>query len=250
MPFEIMYLNRVEYPRFFPLSEYAVVAEFGAEIDPLVNGRVTSLCAALEAQPFSGLRELVPAYASLTVYFDPVSVLQEHPGATIAWETVRDILDALARRPDTRSHHAMPRIDIPVCYDPSLGTDLNRVASHCGLSRGEVVRIHCETEYRVYMNGFIPGFSYLGLTDKAIEVPRRQDPVVVPAGSVALAGRQTGIYPATITGGWQVIGRTPLVMFDPARKPAVLLRPGMLVRFQPIDMDTFQHWQSHGTADH
>jgi KipI family sensor histidine kinase inhibitor len=112
------------------------------------------------------------------------------------------------------------------------------------------VRLHCETEYRVYMNGFIPGFAYLGLTNKAIDVPRRPEPVVVARGSVAIAGRQTGIYPATITGGWQVIGRTPVVMFDPARDPAVLLRTGMRVRFRPIDLDSFLQFRTDGLADH
>ena len=249
MPFEIMYLKRVEYPRFFPLSEYAVVAEFGDIIDPLINARVTALCAHLEARPFPGLRELVPAYASLTVYYDPETVGRDQPGAP-TWERVRDILLALALRKDAAPESGIQRVEIPVCYDPSLGADLAWVASHCGLDPQEVVDMHCREEYRVYMNGFIPGFAYLGLTDKQLDVPRRQEPVLVPAGSVALAGRQTGIYPATILGGWQVIGCTPLVMFDPSREPAVLLRPGMRVRVRPIDLDRFHHWQSHGTTDY
>lgn len=110
--------------------------------------------------------------------------------------------------------------------------------------------MHGEREYRVYMNGFIPGFAYLGLTDKTLDVPRKLQPAVVAEGSVALAGRQTGIYPAAITGGWRVIGRAPLVMFDPTRHPAALLRPGMLVRFHPIDLNTFQQIHYHGAADH
>jgi inhibitor of KinA len=249
MPSEIMYLERVEYPRFFSLSEYAVVAEFGDIVDPLVNDRVTALGALLEASPFPGMQEIVPAYASLTVYFDPATVRQESPG-TPAWERVRNILALLCQSLHPKPLGNLPCFHIPVCYDPGMGTDLHWVAAHCGLSAEEVVRMHSGIDYRVYMNGFIPGFAYLGSTHEAIEVPRRRQPVVVAEGSVAIAGRQTGIYPASITGGWQVIGRTPMVMFDPTRNPAALLRTGMRVRFSPIDTDTFLRMHADGLANH
>jgi inhibitor of KinA len=249
MPSEIMYLEGVEYPRFFPLAEYAAVAEFGADIDPVINARVSRLSSALEADPFPGMREIVPAYASLTVYFDPVAVRRDLQGAS-AWEAVREVLVARMDHAGPATEQDSRCVDIPVCYDPSLGPDLAWVAAHCGLSIEEVVRLHSETEYRVYMNGFIPGFAYLGLTDKALDVPRRPEPVVVAKGSVAIAGRQTGIYPASITGGWQVIGRTPMTMFDPARDPAVLLRTGMRVRFRPIDLASYTQFRSDGLADH
>lgn len=249
MPSEIMYLEGVEYPHIFPLAEYAAVAVFGEDIDPLINARVSQLCASLEGDPFPGMQELVPAYASLTVYFDPVTVRRDLPG-TSAWASVREVLMKRIHHPGPLAAPDNRCVDIPVCYDPSLGPDLAWVAAHCRLSPADVVRLHSETEYRVYMNGFIPGFAYLGLTNKAIDVPRRPEPVVVAKGSVAIAGRQTGIYPATITGGWQVIGRTPVVMFDPARDPAVLLRTGMRVRFRPIDLDSFLQFRTDGLADH
>jgi inhibitor of KinA len=249
MPSEIMYLEGVEYPRFFPLAEYASVVEFGTDIAPAINARVSQLCSSLATDPFPGMRELVPAYASLTVYFDPVAVRRDLPG-TSAWESVREVLMARIDHPGPGAEADTPCVDIPVCYDPSLGPDLAWVAAHCGLPVSEVVRIHHETEYRVYMNGFIPGFAYLGLTNAAIDVPRRPEPTVVAKGSVAIAGRQTGIYPASITGGWRVIGRTPMVMFDPARNPAVLLRTGMRVRFRPIDLDSYTQQCADGPADH
>lgn len=222
---------------------------FGDTIDPALNRRVTELYGVFQRDPFPGFLEAVPAYASLTVFFDPMVVRRDNPDDTAA-ATVQGILWTRYRELAGKAMEDDPDIhEIPVCYDPSLGTDLAWVADFCGLSAAEVVERHCSRLYRVYMVGFVPGFPYMGITDPAIDVPRKAEPTInVPRGSVALAGRQTGIYPADIPGGWQVIGRTHLPLFDPAADPCTLLRPGMTVRFSPVSLDAYNRLVYNGTA--
>ena len=223
--------------------------EFGVSIDPDINRQVIELYGGLRRNPFPGFLEAVPAYASLTVFFDPQAVRQLNPGET-ATATVQGILRTHHRALAGKPGEDDPEVrEVPVCYDPSLGTDLAWVADFCGLSTAEVAERHYSRLYRVYMVGFVPGFPYMGITDPAIEVPRKAQPSIrVPRGSVALAGRQTGIYPADIPGGWQVIGRTPLPLFDPATDPCTLLRAGMTVRFRPVSLDAYNRLEQYGTA--
>ncbi len=244
------YLNQVNAPRIYAISECALTMAFGAAIDPGINRHVTDLCSGFQRDPFPGFLEAVPAYASLTVYFDPLATRNAFPGKS-ASGTVADIMRQRSARMPWIAVEEDPVIhDIPVCYDPSFGTDLAWVADYCGLSPEAVIDMHCSPLYRVYMIGFVPGFPYMGITDPAIEVPRKSQPSLsVPRGSVALAGRQTGIYPADIPGGWQVIGRTPLALFDPAGEPCSLFRAGMTVRFTPVSLETYTQMERHGTAD-
>jgi inhibitor of KinA len=224
--------------------------EFGAAIDPVISRHVTDLCMGFQRDPFPGFLEAVPAYASLTVYFDPLTTRRAFPGKMAA-----DAVAGIMRQRSARMHGIQVEEDpvihvIPVCYDPSFGTDLAWVADYCGLSAEAVIDRHCSPLYRVYMIGFVPGFPYMGITDAAIEVPRKAQPAAsVPKGSVALAGRQTGIYPADIPGGWQVIGRTPLALFDPTADPCSLFRAGMTVRFTPVSLEAYTQMEKHGTAD-
>jgi inhibitor of KinA len=238
----------VKYPRIYTLSEYAVTVEFGDTIDPGINRMVISLHDQLAREPFSGFRESVPAYASLTVYFDPLEILQTWPDVTAALAVGR-ILEARfsSALPEQSTEQAI--VEVPVCYDPSLAADLTWVAEYARLSVEDVARLHTARTYRVYMIGFVPGFPYMGITDPAIEVPRKQQPALsVPAGSVALAGRQTGIYPAPIPGGWQVIGRTPIRLFNPDQEPYTTFRAGMTVRFTPIPLKTYQEMAAYADS--
>ena len=219
----------VASPAIVPLGEAAWTVVLGERVDRSIHQEVTALAARIEAEHLPGVIEVVPAYAAVTVFFDPL-----HADG----DALRERLAALASEssdlpPDhpaaVSSSHL---ISIPVHYD---GPDLAEVASRTGLSADEVIRRHSGREYRVYLLGFAPGFAYLGTLDPALVLPRRSAPrTQVPAGSVAIAGAQTGVYPLATPGGWHLIGTTPLALFDPAREPAALLKAGDRVRFEVI----------------
>ncbi len=221
-------------PRIYNIHDQAITIEFAAEINEATNMQVIALQHTIESNPFKGFIECVPAYGSLTVYFN------EQVSAT----TVRSWLsDLSAQVSNTSLATEGKQISIPVCYDPSLGIDLPWVSSHLNLSLEEIISLHTSVVYRVYMIGFIPGFPYMGTLPEQLEVPRKQTPSMkIPAGSVAIAGKQTGIYPAEVPGGWQVIGRTPLRMFDPNKSPCSFLNAGDIVQFKPITLETFNQY--------
>jgi inhibitor of KinA len=221
-------------PRIYNIHDLAITIEFAQEISEATNMQVIALQHAIESSPLKGFIECVPAYGSLTVYFN------EQVSAT----TVRSWLsDLSAQVSDTSFATEGKQISIPVCYDPSLGTDLPWVSSHLNLSLEEIISLHTSVVYRVYMIGFIPGFPYMGTLPEQLEVPRKQTPSLkIPMGSVAIAGKQTGIYPAEVPGGWQVIGRTPLRMFDASRSPCSFLNAGDIVQFKPITLETFNQY--------
>jgi len=227
--------------RFFHLSETSAGVQFGQEISPDLHRQVIQAYHYFREHPFPGYVEAVPAYASLSVYYDPMRMpryLRQDPGLIL--EILNDLLNsALAAAEPTGEEEREP-VRIPVCYHPILADDLEWVAAHCGVGVEELVRLHTSGTYTVYMLGFIPGFPYMGIVPEALEVPRKQRPAeAVPAGSVALAGRQTGIYPLSTPGGWQVIGRTPVSLFDPRRVPICLLKPGDQVRFESISLHDY-----------
>ena len=217
-------------PSWLPLGEGAVVLEWGQVISPEINRCVTDAAALINGSPFPGFRECVPAYASLSVYFDPLVVRATYEGHWPAEVVGRQLLDLLS---NNEHKHASPEdselYTIPVVYD---GPDLEEVASFHGLTTDEVVEIHTSATYRVYMMGFLPGFAYLGTVDPRIATLRRASPrKKVPAGSVGIAGNQTGIYPMESPGGWQLIGRTEVGLFLQDSNPPCLLRPGDYVQF-------------------
>jgi KipI family sensor histidine kinase inhibitor len=197
---------------------------------------VHALAAALEAAPPPGLGSLTPGYSSLLVQFDPL-LAEPEPIAAAIRDFVEIQLQAAVERPPGRLRQ------IPTVYGGDCGPDLERVARRLGLSPAEVVSRHTAAEQTVYMIGFAPGFPYLGDLPPELALPRRATPRErVPAGSVAIAGRQTGIYPRSTPGGWHLLGRTPLLLFDATRDPPAYLRPGDRVRFvaiEPSDWDRF-----------
>jgi len=221
-------------PRIYNIHDRAITIEFSAAISEATNLQVIALQHAIESNPFKGFIECVPAYGSLTVYLSE----QVSTAAVRSW-----LSDLSAQVSNISLATEGKQISIPVCYDPSLGTDLPWVSSHLNLSLEEIISLHTSVAYRVYMIGFIPGFPYMGTLPEQLEVPRKQTPSLkIPMGSVAIAGKQTGIYPAEVPGGWQVIGRTPLKMFDPSQSPCSFLNAGDLVTFMPITLDAFNQY--------
>ena len=222
--------------RIYNIHDQAITIEFAQEISEATNRRVIALQHAIESNPFKGFIECVPAYGSLTVYYN------ENVSSTAVRVLLSELITQVV---DTIDASFTPgrKISIPVCYDPSLGVDLPWVSSHLNLSVDEIISLHTSVAYRVYMIGFIPGFPYMGTLPEQLEVPRKQTPSLkIPMGSVAIAGKQTGIYPAEVPGGWQVIGRTPLKMFDPSKSPCSFLNAGDLVSFQPITLEAFNQY--------
>jgi KipI family sensor histidine kinase inhibitor len=251
-----------------PLAEDALLIRFGERIDPGINARVHAAAAALRAARPPGITDIAPAYASLMLRFDPFAWtgLAGKPHECVA-ASVRAILDAAigsgqdpARHPGDRRpegdgrFHAPGTIEIPVCYGGESGPDLAAVAAYAQLPPGEVIARHAAADYTVAMLGFAPGFPYLLGLEPALHVPRRATPRTrVPSGSVAIGGAQTGIYPRELPGGWNLIGRTPLELFDARRNPPALLAPGDRVRFRPVDDHAFAalaRGQSPGPRDH
>ncbi len=210
--------------RLLPVGDAAVTCELGEAPAADVQARVRALGRSLQAEPLPGQRECVPALTSLLAIFDPRVT------------TVAELGDGLCRRLQERTLEPTSRVhEIPVCYGGPEGPDLAEVAARLGLSAAEVIALHSGADYEVELLGFMPGFAYLGTLPGALELPRRATPRTrLPAGSVAIAGRQTGIYPAASPGGWHVLGRTSVRLFDATRRPPALLQPGDHVRFRPV----------------
>ncbi|HXS73025.1 MAG TPA: 5-oxoprolinase subunit PxpB [Rhodanobacteraceae bacterium] len=222
-----------------PLSEDSLLLRFGATIDPAINARVHAAAARMRAAQLPGITEIAPAYASLLLCFEQGSGSFFEKESGSFRRAVESILAAVSgqNEPDPFSGR---EIDIPVCYGGAHGPDLVDIAQHAGLDVYQVIERHAAREYMVAMLGFAPGFPYLLGLDRALHTPRRLTPRTrVPAGSVAIGGSQTGIYPRELPGGWMLIGRTPLALFDPQRDPPCLLAPGDRVRFRAIDAGEF-----------
>jgi inhibitor of KinA len=219
-----------------PVGDAALLVRLGETIDPALNRRVHALARRLEQAALPGVEACVPAYAALMVYYDP---LRLSAAGVEGW--VRACLGGVVDLPPD----APRRVEIPTVYGGEFGPDLEFVAIHNHLSQAEVVRIHTGADYPVYMLGFMPGFPFLGGMSARIAAPRLDTPRTrLPAGSVGIAGSQTGIYPLESPGGWRLIGRTPLRLFDPQRRPPALLAPGDLVRF--VSVDNFEIQEDDG----
>jgi KipI family sensor histidine kinase inhibitor len=216
------------------LGDRGLLVELGHGIDPAVNRRVKQLHRIIARERPHGVVETVPAYASLLVVFDP---LQASP------EALKRLITGLCDFEDAGPAEDRTVVEIPVVYGGEAGPDLDAVAAHHGLSREAVIGLHTGTVYRVYMIGFTPGFPYMGELPEALDTPRRDTPRThIPKGSVAIAQRQTGIYPAVSPGGWQIIGRTPVALFDPRKETPSFLTMGDAVRFTPITAEEAAQW--------
>lgn len=218
-------------PLVKPAGDRALVVEFGEAIDPALSAMVTRLAARIAVERPAGVVETVPTYRSLMVHHDPVAGDPERLAVTLA-----RLAEAVARETPGPSNGATGRlVEIPVLYGGEAGPDLGYVSEKTGLSPEEVVRLHTAATYVVYMIGFLPGFPYMGGLDPRLATPRLATPrLKIPAGSVGIGGEQTGIYSVESPGGWAVIGRTPLVLFDPMREEPCLLLAGDRVRFVAV----------------
>ena len=212
-------------------GDAALLVEFPARIDPAVSGQAVALARAVRSRWAASVRDVVVGYASVTIYFDPL-----HVDASALEEELRQLARAL---PDSAIEDGA-LIDVDVCYGGDLGPDLADVAAFAKVTEDEAVRLHSATTYRVYIVGFVPGFPYMASVHPHLALPRRTTPRTrVPAGSVAIAAGQTGIYPIETPGGWHLIGRTRVKPYDDSRAEPFLFKPGDRVRFHPIDRMEF-----------
>ncbi len=217
---------------FRPVGDRGLLIEFEESISPAIHRKVRALSQAIERAEIAGAREVVPAYRSMLVYYDPRET------------SIEDLcvgIRELESKPDEPDVSRSRRVRVPVCYGGDLGPDLTYVARRNGLTEDDVVAIHSSATYLVYMVGFLPGFPYLGGMSSEIAAPRLQEPrTKTPAGSVGIAGSQTGIYPIESPGGWRIIGRTPIELFVPHELPPARLLMGDHVEFVPISPSEFE----------
>ncbi|HUP11987.1 MAG TPA: 5-oxoprolinase subunit PxpB, partial [Niastella sp.] len=193
-----------------------------------------------QQNPLDGVIDYIPAYSSIAFVYDIIALGNKTGNSTVVDYLTRAITQRIPSI-HVESYKERNIIEVPVCYDPSLGADLVALSTAHGLTEKQVVEIHCSRSYRVFMLGFLPGFAYMGKVDPRIVTPRLQQPrTKVAAGSVGIAGEQTGIYPVDSPGGWQLIGQTPLNIYDPAKANPCLFAPGDEVRFFPITLSEFQ----------
>ncbi|MEP6712836.1 MAG: 5-oxoprolinase subunit PxpB [Ferruginibacter sp.] len=227
-----------------PLSENALLLSYGNLIDSSINEKIIALHKALAAKPFPGFIESVPAYASLAVFYDAIFIRYNQPNIKTAFEVVKKyIIELVAEISETAANKAAKIISIPVYYN---GADLEYVATINQLTIEEVIKIHTSVNYRVFMTGFLPGFAYMGTVDEKIITPRKETPRLhVAAGSVGIAGAQTGIYPIDSPGGWQIIGKTALSIFDKNKPDPCLLKAGDEVQFFSINKNEFEKENEH-----
>lgn len=225
------------------LGDSAMVVQLGEGINPMIHHKIINIVDLLEAHPFEGFIESIPGYNNLTVHYDPFEVQQHHHQPNTL-QTSFDIVSSLMRhyvkKAETRSSIKNNLVEIPVLYGGEYGPDLEYVADFNQITPDEVIELHTKKDYLVYMIGFAPGFPYLGNIDKKIAAPRKKKPSQnISAGSVGIAGEQTGIYSLHSPGGWQIIGQTPVELFKPASSPPTLLKPGDEIRFIPITKEEF-----------
>ena len=227
-------------PTISPVGDRAISIDFGQVIDPKINRYIRQTIERIKALQLEGIIELVPTYCALLVEYDAMQY---------SYSEICNIIEpTLDEGMTDTTNELVTVVEVPTVYGGEFGPDLSFVASHNHLSEAEVISIHSGTDYLVYMLGFIPGFTYLGGMDPRIATPRLSSPrTLIPAGSVGIAGEQTGTYPSDSPGGWQIIGRTPVTMYDMSKAQAALLNAGDYVRYVPIDESEFHRIKALGT---
>ena len=227
-------------PTISPVGDRAISIDFGQVIDPTINRHIRQTIERIKEFQLDGIIELVPTYCALLVEYDAM---------LYSYSEICNIIEPTLEEGMTNTTNELVTVvEVPTVYGGEFGPDLSFVASHNHLSEDEVISIHSGTDYLVYMLGFIPGFTYLGGMDSRIATPRLSSPrTLIPAGSVGIAGEQTGTYPSDSPGGWQIIGRTPVTMYDMSKAQAALLKAGDYVRYVPIDESEFHRIKALGT---
>ena len=227
-------------PTISPVGDRAISIDFGQVIDPTINRHIRQTIERIKELQLDGIIELVSTYCALLVEYDAM---------LYSYSEICNIIEpTLEEGMANTTNELVTVVEVPTVYGGEFGPDLSFVASHNHLSEDEVISIHSGTDYLVYMLGFIPGFTYLGGMDPRIATPRLSSPrTLIPAGSVGIAGEQTGTYPSDSPGGWQIIGRTPVTMYDMSKAQAALLKAGDYVRYVPIDESEFHRIKALGT---
>jgi len=222
-----------EKARYLMSGDKGLVVEFGNEINEETNTKVRNLYLAVQKSQIAGIYEMIPTYRSLLIQYNPIEI------------EVNKLVEKLTEIENSLDSIDLPKpriIEIPTIYGGEFGEDIKFVSEHNGISEDEVIKIHSSVDYRIYMLGFSPGFPYLGGMSKKIETPRLKIPrTKIPAGSVGIAGKQTGIYPMDSPGGWQLIGRTPIKLYDPKSQTPIILQAGDYLRFAPIEKDEYDN---------
>ncbi len=227
----------------FPLGDNAILIDFGNELNESINQKLLEIFRKIKNQNMPGVLDVVPAYSSLTIHYDVMKIFEKAGGKTV-FDIITDQVKKIVEDDIEISFEQNRKISIPVCYDQEFGVDLSYLASEKDLSVQDVIQLHTAKSYRVYMIGFLPGFAYMGEVDQRIQIPRKENPRTnVEAGSVGIAGAQTGIYPLQSPGGWQIIGRTPVLLFNKEKTAPVLLQPGDEIKFFSISKHEFTNYQ-------
>lgn len=234
-------MNAYQPYSVFPLGDSALTIDFGNLIDENINKKVLKLFHHLSSFNDPLILDVVPAYSSLTVYYDVIAATL--PGET-CFECMVDKIENLLSREHNESEEKTNFFEIPVCYSKKFGIDLEEVCRRKDLTHEEIIQIHSSKIYRVHMLGFLPGFTYMGELDHRLTIERKPAPVKLFPGAVGIAGRQTGIYPLESPGGWQIIGRTPVEIFKKEDKQPVLFQPGDEIKFYPITEYEFANYQA------
>jgi inhibitor of KinA len=234
----------------FPLGDSAATIELGELINEELSRKAMAIQAWILSRHVVGIKDVIVSYSSVSVFYDPVELINRSEatgaGQEGAFEYTKVLLEQAWREamPDSGENGGSEDMEkifrVPVCYDGGYGPDRDWLAREKGISVEELIGLHSSRVYRVYMIGFLPGFSYLGELDERLQIPRKEKPVPVKAGSVGIAGSQTGIYPLNSPGGWQIIGRTPLRLFDPHAEMPILLKTGDKVCFLAIGAGEFE----------
>lgn len=212
-------------------GDSALLIEFEQKIEPEINAQITAFVHLLKEQHIEGVTDLIPAFASLLINYDP---------RVIGYKDLKARIEELLKIEVSEEASEARVFEIPVCYGGEYGPDIANIAENAGLSEQEVIDIHCSKDYLIYMLGFLPGFVYLGGLDERIHTPRLANPrISIPAGSVGIAASQTGIYPLNSPGGWQLLGMTPVKTYDPERETPILVEAGDYIRFVPVTEEEF-----------
>ena len=226
-------------PIIKPLGDTALTIHFGNRINNEISDTVFSLFQTLKQKEIPGIIDIIPAYASLTIVYD-ITEIRKYSASKTAFNHIENIIQELllSKHNDYLINNRI--VEIPVCYHPSVGIDIEEISSFINRSIEELIYLHCNKIYRVYMIGFLPGFPYMGSIDEKLSMPRKKTPRAnVSAGSVGIAGLQTGIYSLHSPGGWNIIGKTPVKLFQSNRQNPCLLQAGDHVQFIPISMTEF-----------
>ncbi|MFC5684358.1 5-oxoprolinase subunit PxpB [Flavobacterium sp. MAHUQ-51] len=233
--------------QIYSLGEQSLTIELGKKIDLNIYQKVTALQGLIKSLAIQGITEMVPSYCTLTIHYDPYTVKNYLP---ISPESISQRFSNYLQQiignwnPEILENTTSDLIEIPVCYDPKYGLDLEEMALYHNTTVSKIIELHTATIYSVFMVGFLPGFPYLGILPESLATPRKKQPrLKMPAGAVAIGGNQTGIYPIESPGGWNIIGQTPLKIFDKKRSNPFLLQAGNQVKFVPISVEEFENYK-------